>query len=375
VAGVDDVLIEMAYGAATLLLEIDPTNRLARECLRRRRKKHGARLSKQEIEEIEKKLEEGYQALKIEAKILKVELASNYFQNIAEDQDTILANLHSISKGDVASAVSVNQPVSVREAAREIMASPQRATELILEDLETVVRWLTGHLGEIDAEKLREKVVKRRAFLEAALPESMQQECAAAFRQVEREHLEKKYANTETMYGDKIEDIPRSNFFASEDNYAWDMEELAAAIRAQGGVMRNPLSKQMFSESDIETILSHPLGQQLRPLQEAQHRLKKGVRSATITKIESLGNVMLTDQSMDARPSRTAIEEFLAFVATLPSSERQTIRELKIEAVDRNTGQPFDYSISESVNDAKAGVTCYHKVGWKKSLPKFRDDH
>jgi len=100
--------------------------------------------------------------------------------------------------------------------------------------------------------------------------------------------------------------------------------------------------------------------------------LKKGVRLTTITKIDELGDIMLNDQSMDTGQSRKAIDEFLAFAATLPFTERRTIKHLKIPSVDRNTGQPFDYSIAESVNDAKAGTTCYHKVRHHRYTETFR---
>ena len=358
------VSLDMAYGAAEVLLAIDPTNTIAEECLRDRKRSRASvgEMSMAEVLETEKRLEDGYRSLKREAEILKVELESPYFRNISKDQDKILSDLHSISNGNVAFAISVNQPVSAREAAKQVLAKPERATELIFEDFEDIIRWVTGQTGEFDTDKIRQRLLKRRVQLEAALPVSMQQNIEAAFRQTEREHLQKKYTNRETMLGDKIEDIPKANFFASEDNYAFDMEELAQAIAAQDGVMRNPLSRQMFSESDIRTILEHPLGKRLKPLGEAQHRLKKGVRLATIAKIDELGDIMLNDQSMDAGHSRKTIDEFLAFVATLPSTEQRTIRQLKIPGVDKNTGQPFDYSIAESVNDARAGTTCYHKV-------------
>ena len=278
------------------------------------------------------------------------------------EQDKILSNLQAIGNGNVSSAVSALQPPSVQEVAREILANPGKTTELVSEDFASVIGWVTDQANDVDTENIRERLLKRRTLLEAALPESMQQDMAAAFRLAEREHLSKKYENTETMLGDKIEDIPTDNFFASEDNYAFDMEELAQAIEAQSGVMRNPLSRQMFSESDIKTILDHPIGRRLKPLEEEQHRQKKGVRIGTITKIDELSKIMLADMSMDGAPSRKAIDEFLAFVATLPSREQTTIKQLKIPGTDKNTGQAFDYSISESVADAKEGVTCYHKV-------------
>ena len=319
-------------------------------------------LSAADVEETGKLLEDGYLSLKVEAEILLAELASPYFRDIALDQEAIMSNLQAIANGYVSSVVSARQPPSVQEIAREILANPGKIADLISEDFEIVIGWVTDQENDIDKEKLRQRLMKRQTLLEAALPEAMKPDIAAAFRLAERQHLSKKYENTETMLGDKIEDILRPNFFASEDNYAFDMEELAQAIEAQSGVMRNPLSRRMFSESDIKTILDHPIGRRLKPLEEEQNRQKKGVRTETITKMDELSKVMLADMSMDGGPSQRAIDEFLAFVATLPSQEQTTIRRLKIPGTDKNTGQAFDYSISESVADAKGGVTCYHKV-------------
>jgi len=139
-------------------------------------------------------------------------------------------------------------------------------------------------------------------------------------------------------------------------------------------VMRNPLSKQMFSESDIRKIMAHPLGQRLKPLQMAQSQLKRGVQPATIDRVSKLGSIMLSDQSSDAGPSRQAMDEFFAYAAALPESEQKTINLLKIPAKDRNTGQPFDYTIGESVRDAKANATCFHKVGsFRDNAVRLRD--
>ena len=165
------------------------------------------------------------------------------------------------------------------------------------------------------------------------------------------------------MLGDKIEDILREKFFVSEDNYAWDMEELSMAIKAGGGVMRNPLSKHMFTASDIRLILAHPLGQQLRKLNTEQERMKKGVRAETINKIDKLGRTMLNFQQVDTSPLREQIDEFQGYLLTLSDAEQKTITTLKIPGRDSTSGQAFDYTIAESVGDAKANVTCFHKVG------------
>lgn len=84
----------------------------------------------------------------------------------------------------------------------------------------------------------------------------MQRFSAAALTHIEREQLQKEYVNSETMFGDRIDDIPKQNVFVSEENYAWDMEELAQAITVNKGVMRNPLSRKLFSHSDIRMMLA-----------------------------------------------------------------------------------------------------------------------
>lgn len=367
----------MAFTTASALLQIDSNNKVAKRYLKGRRdrkpKKPPFASPRPEFEHpirtqedwstTEKNLEEGYTSLRSEAKLLRKEIEAVYaLGGISLDDEDAIPNLQAISDGRVSTAVSMAQPVSVREIAKSIMKTPSRSQELIIEDFEDFVRWATCQSPPLASEVIRERLVKRKALLEAALPESVQPSSAAALAHIEREYLQKKYVNSETMFGDAIKDIPKQNFFVSEDNYAWDMDELAQAIASNDGVMRNPLSRQMFSESDIRMILAHPLGKRLKPLQMAQSQLKKGVRPATIDRVEKLGHVMLVDQSVDAAPSRVAMDEFLANVATLPESEQRTINSLKIPAIDTNTRQPYDYTIGESVRDAKANTTCFHKV-------------
>jgi hypothetical protein len=133
---------------------------------------------------------------------------------------------------------------------------------------------------------------------------------------LEHEQLGRNYTNTETMYGDAVKDIPRSNFYVTEDNYAWDMDELVAAIKAGSGVLRNPLSKQMFTPTDVKGIYSHPLATPLAALAVEQREMSKGIRPETISRMEKLSSVLLEDQSADTLPSRHAVDEFLAYVAT-----------------------------------------------------------
>ncbi|KAF8862363.1 hypothetical protein BDZ45DRAFT_799179 [Acephala macrosclerotiorum] len=313
----------------------------------------------------EKDLSNGYTILKLEAQLLQVELTavlSHLSTSDSEDQE-VLPNLQAISEGRVSSVIAMEQPMAVRERARKIKASPSQAEELIIEDFETIIRWAGVQDPPLEVDAIRTRLIKRKTLLEAAIPEPMSKDAVAALRHIEREYLEKKYVNSETMLGDEISDIPKENFFVSEDNYAWDMDELAQAIAANDGVMRNPLSRQLFTDSDIRQILSHPLGQRLKPMQLKQNQLKSGVRPSTIEWVAKVGKIMLEDQSVDTAPSRHAMDEFQAYVATLPEGEQETIKSLKIPGVDSTSRQPFDYTIGESVRDAVANTTCLHKVG------------
>ncbi|KAF6222476.1 hypothetical protein HO173_013428 [Letharia columbiana] len=101
--------------------------------------------------------------------------------------------------------------------------------------------------GDHDQDRTREALVKRVKALKALLPESLQSLAGLAMMYVEHEILQRKYINNETMALDAISSIPRANFWTSEDGCAWDMENLAVAITSGKGVMRNPLSKQMFA--------------------------------------------------------------------------------------------------------------------------------
>ncbi|KAJ2891853.1 hypothetical protein MKZ38_010635 [Zalerion maritima] len=264
--------------------------------------------------------------------------------------------------------VGGSRPRAVRAVAKAIVAesSDAKAMDMIVEDLEAAHEWIqmaketSGSPEEVDP---RERLVKRRHALEAALPPKMEKTVAEAFVHVEHEVLRKTYVNDETMLGDTIPEIERSNFLATEDGYAWSMDELVPAITANGGVMRNPLSKDLFSPEDVARIVGHPLGAKLRPMQLEQKNLKKGVRTQTIQNLASLSKSLLADMTDDATESRKAVDEFLVYVAALPEYEQKVLDDLKVPGVDTHTGQSFDYTIGESVRDAKGNKTCFHKVG------------
>ncbi|KAF2268922.1 hypothetical protein CC78DRAFT_331320 [Lojkania enalia] len=277
------------------------------------------------------------------------------------------ARIQAIIEGRItASTIKASPPGSARSIARIIESEPQKAMELAITDLEDMMRWVrepNGKPSGLNTDAIRDALVRRQRALQSALPESLKFLTEVAFMHVEHENLERNYVNDETMLGDSIKDIPRDKFLVTEDNYAWDMEELAQAITANGGVMRNPLSRQMFTPKDIRAVISHPDGKQLAALQIQQHEMSKGVRPQTIDHLESLGKILLEDQSSDSLPSRHAVDEFLAYLATLPELEQNAIDGLKCPAKDSHTGQSYDFSIGEAVRDAKGNRVCFHKTG------------
>ena len=383
-----------AREAAGALLRLDPNNATATTCLSQARqsaKLAGSRRTSTKQETPKRRepeapgldgvlgkstshanLSNGYRQLMLEAHHLEEEISVTMrlaSLRLNDEGQERADHLNQIRRGQVGAAIQGLRPVSARETARAVAAtgSKDKIQALLVADLESVVTWALSQSPPLALDAIRDRLVKRHTLLEAALPEAVSRATADALAIVERKHLKKKYANTETMLCDPVEDIPAAHFFVSEDNYAWDMEELANALAVNGAVMRNPLSKQMFSEADIRNILAHPLGERLKPIQLGQDQLKGGVRPDTVAKVHALGKVLLADQTEDAAPSRGATDEFLAYVATLPTAEQKTLDELKIPARDSLNGQPYDCTIGQSVKDSKANLTCFHKVRVRSS--------
>jgi len=140
------------------------------------------------------------------------------------------------------------------------------------------------------------------------------------------------------------------------------VEELAQAIKSNSGVMRNPLSKQMFSVNDIHMIVQHPLGNGLAALQIEQSKLSQGIRPKTIEEMETMAKVMLADLSDDQMESRQVLESFMAYVATLPEEEQKALDGLRVPALDSHTGQAFDTSIGDALRDGASQRLCLHKA-------------
>jgi hypothetical protein len=127
--------------------------------------------------------------------------------------------------------------------------------------------------------------------------------------------------------------------------------------------MRNPLSKNMFTPADVKAILQHELGRSLGALQVEQRLLNRGIRPRTVDEMDRIAKILLADMTDDALQSRQAIDEFMAYAATLPAAEQNAIECLRVPAKDSHTGQAFDGSIGETIRDAKGNKLCFHKAG------------
>lgn len=275
-----------------------------------------------------------------------------------------------------------SKPGSARKVAREMERNPISAVDIAFQDLKDTAQWLQSTASQsqaasfsvsdppapslaakADNDAVREALQKRTQALISALAVGLQQTASTAQMHAEHEILHRSYITSETMYGDAVSDIPRAKFWVTEDGYPWDMEELAQAITSNGGVMRNPLSRQLFTPNDVKAIVQHPLGKSLAALQLTQAELSKGVRPKTIEEMSKLSTTMLNDNSSDQMASRHVLDEFLNYVATLPDAEQKALDKLLVPARDSHTGQPYDSSIGEAVRDAQGNRVCIHKIG------------
>ncbi|KAF2025319.1 hypothetical protein EK21DRAFT_93365 [Setomelanomma holmii] len=322
-----------------------------------------------DLESSRQELAQGYRALRSKAKYILSDLM--HLQTLQEKAGSPasmnFAKIQALAEGrETRPSVTSGPPGSARSVARTIQDNPGEATVLATTDLVETMEWVRdprGRPSNADDDAVRNVLVKRKDALQAALPDNLKIHCDLALMHIEHEYLERNYANTETMLGDEIKDVSRANFYVTEDNYAWDMEELASAITANNGIMRNPLSKEMFTPKDVKGILHHPMGKSLAALTVEQHEMSKGVRSETIARMEILSRTLLEDQTADTVPSRKAVDEFLVYIATLPELEQKAIEHLKCPARDSHTGQAYDFSIGEAVRDAQGNRVCFHKTG------------
>ena len=234
-----------------------------------------------------------------------------------EHQPKNLTKIQAVVNEDKAAIVSAMQSAS--SVARNIQDHPKDGIEIAIQDLEDMIkrkRATCGVTSSVSLDTMRDLLFSRSNSVKHALPEELQVQCEIAFMHVEHERLERNYTNDETMLGDQVKDIARTDFYVTEDNYAWSMDELVQALGANGGVFRNPLSRDMFTPRDVKGILMHPTGSPLAALHVEQTELCAGVRVETVKHMENLASVLLADHSSDTIASRTAVDEFLLYVAT-----------------------------------------------------------
>jgi hypothetical protein len=275
-----------------------------------------------DIETARQDLTHGYQALRAKAKSVLSDLMRLHSlqKKAGLPSSRNVAKIQAIAERGVSTTANRSGTTgSSRSIARTIRDSPEEAMDLAITDLEDTMKWMREPHGQqpgASDDAVRDVLVKRSDAVQSALPDNLKIYCELALMHMEHEYLKRNYVNTETMLGDEVKDIPRANFYVTEDNYAWDMDELVQAISANNGVLRNPLSKDMFTPKDVKGILLHPLGKPLAALGVEQREMSKGVRAETITQMERLAAILLEDQSSDTVPSRVAVDEFLAYIAT-----------------------------------------------------------
>jgi hypothetical protein len=213
---------------------------------------------------------------------------------------------------------------SARETAKKMKETSGyfNLLNIAVTDLETTYDRMKNMTGAKDNDALRELLAKRVRILVSSIPDEIHAYPGLALMQIEHERLGKTYVNDETMLGDEVRDIERNDFLVSEDGYAWSVEELVQAIKANGGVMRNPLSKDMFSPEDIKMILLHPTGKALGMMQLQQSQMANGVRKATIEHLQSLAATVLTDDADDQFESRKAIGKLAVTFCTILTTSR-----------------------------------------------------
>lgn len=302
----------------------------------------------EELESQKQELIKGYQNLQLRAKKMlhETRLLSNLANSTSSPElksrfSALEPDLNALINGRVHSILKKRQPGPARVIARQMELSPSKATDIAASDLEAVARWLRSHSPNFtpaNNDPIREALVKRAQALTAALPEALKKIPSIAMMHIEHEVLGRKYHSEETMYGDLIADIPRERFLVTDDGYAWDISELVQAVQSNNGIMRNPLSKSMFTVDDVRAIIQHPLGKCLAALQVEQSKLFNGIREKTIDELDKLAAVLLEDMSEDQVKSREVLEAFMVFLVTLPKEEQDAVDKLRVPAVDSHTG-------------------------------------
>jgi Tfp pilus assembly PilM family ATPase len=139
--------------------------------------------------------------------------------------------------------------------------------------------------------------------------------------------------------------------------------------------MQNPLSKQMFTTSDIRAIVQHPLGSGLRALQTEQDKLSGEVRPKTIEEMEKMAQAL--KELSDPAPTSSsvpvvAVSAEQSPIYTLASACRQRFEDLSHTlysfSSDMSDQPTFDLdSTRNSIEDAKARFKA-----WATNIAAFR---
>ncbi|KAG9240632.1 hypothetical protein BJ878DRAFT_560323 [Calycina marina] len=268
---------------------------------------------------------------------------ATFFSGMKEDISTrlekVVPDFVAISSDRVSSVVRIRQSDSVNNVAKAMNPSSKAAVDIAFNDLEDMARWLNfpaNAASKLDKDGIRENMVQRFESLTRALPEKWQASNSIALMHTHTEHgpFLKYISGDITMLGDTVTDTSKQNFWVKEDGYAWDLEELIQAIRINGGIMRNPMTKQMFTTNDIKAIVTHPLGKKLDAVDIEQKKLKLGMRPAMIDALDKLQTALMEDQNVDRILFRHAVDSFMAFMVTLPADEQNSLDKLRVPAVD-----------------------------------------
>jgi hypothetical protein len=183
-----------------------------------------------DLDESQRDLVSGYRNIRAKAthvfaNLLRLQALQ---QKAGLPQSKNLARVHTMVDGDnSATYIGMRPPGSARSVARNVRDNSKEAMNLIIADLEDMIRWIRAPHGTpsgASIDSVRNALVTRRRAIESVLPDELKVHCELGFMHVEHEHLERNYVNDETMYGDEVKDIPREDFYVTEDNYAWSMD-------------------------------------------------------------------------------------------------------------------------------------------------------
>jgi len=234
---------------------------------------------------------------------------------------------------------------------------PERALDILVADLVASVRWLRSQAQQTPSNDsvVRQAISERINIFNAVLPDDLQKLTPTALMHLEHEELGKAYVNRETMQRLPVANIPRQNFWVTEDGYAWNMDELANALIANGGEMRNPINLRMFSNRDVQAITTHPMAKRINAPQPDVRTAPLNSRAEMIGKLDELSTILFADISAEQLPSRKGLEDFLAYLLTLPEPELQAIEELALLGTE--------FTLTQLVRAAQARKVSLFRTG------------